>query len=60
MLVTESGMVISVKPVQPENAELPMLVTESGMVISVSPTTAIVQLVALPPMQAFDTDSQAA
>ena len=34
MLVTESGMVIEVRPVQPEKAWLPMLVTESGMVMS--------------------------
>ena len=38
MLVTELGIVISVSPVQPENAELPILVTELGIVISVSPT----------------------
>ena len=37
MLVTLSGMVTLVKPVQPENAELPMLVTLSGMVTLVKP-----------------------
>ena len=35
MLVTLSGMVIEVKPVQLEKAPLPMLVTLSGMVIEV-------------------------
>ena len=35
MEVTELGMVISVKPVQPENALLPMEVTELGIVIAV-------------------------
>ena len=37
MLVTPSGMVIEVKPVQPEKAEEPMLVTLFGMVIEVKP-----------------------
>ena len=37
MLVTLLGMVIVVKPVQPENAELPILVTPLGMVIEVKP-----------------------
>lgn len=37
MLVTLSGMVIDVNPVQPEKAELPMLVTLSGMVMAVKP-----------------------
>ena len=35
MLVTLSGMVIEVREVQPEKAELPMLVTLSGMVTDV-------------------------
>ena len=35
MLVTLSGMVIDVNPVQPEKAELTMLVTLSGMVMAV-------------------------
>ena len=33
MLVTLSGIVMDVKPVQPEKAESPMLVTLSGMVM---------------------------
>jgi hypothetical protein len=37
MLVTLSGIVISVSPVHPENALTPMLVTPSGIVIPVSP-----------------------
>ena len=37
MLVTELGMVTLVKPLQSENAELPMLVTELGMVTEVRP-----------------------
>ena len=37
MLVTESGIVTLVRPLQPENAEDPMLVTESGIVTLVSP-----------------------
>ena len=37
MLVTLSGIVIEVKPVHHENAELPMLVTLSGIVIEVKP-----------------------
>jgi hypothetical protein len=37
MLVTLSGMVIEVKPVQPEKAEAPILVTLSGIVIEVKP-----------------------
>ncbi len=32
MLVTEFGMLMFVKPVQPQNELLPMLVTELGMV----------------------------
>ena len=36
MLVTESGIVTELSPVQPEKAELPMLVTESGIVTEVS------------------------
>ena len=37
MLVTLSGIVTDVIPVQPENAELPMLVTLSGIVTLVRP-----------------------
>ena len=37
MLITLSGIVIEVKPVQPENAEPPILVTLSGIVIEVKP-----------------------
>ena len=37
MLVTLSGMVIDVRPLQPEKAELLILVTLSGMVIDVRP-----------------------
>ena len=37
ILVTELGMVMSVKPVQPLNALAAMLVTELGMVMSVRP-----------------------
>ena len=35
MLVTLSGMVMEVKPLQPEKARSPMLVTLSGMVTEV-------------------------
>ena len=35
MVVTELGMVISVRAEQPSNAPFPMFVTELGMVISV-------------------------
>ena len=35
MLVTQSGMVIEVREVQPQKAESPMLVTLSGMVTEV-------------------------
>ena len=34
MTVTEFGIVIFVRPVQPENAELPISVTELGMTTS--------------------------
>ena len=37
MLVTLLGMVIEVKPEQPEKAEFPMLVTLLEMVIEVKP-----------------------
>ncbi len=37
MLVTELGMSMFVRPVQPLNAELPMLVTELPMVTLVRP-----------------------
>ena len=37
MLVTLLGMVMEVRLLQPEKAELPMLVTPSGMVIEVRP-----------------------
>ena len=37
MLVTPSGMVTDVKPLQSRKAELPMLVTLSGMVTDVKP-----------------------
>ena len=37
MLVTLSGMVMEVKPVQYEKAYSPMLVTLSGMVTEVKP-----------------------
>ncbi len=37
MLVTESGIVIEVKPLQPSNAEFPMLVTELPIVTEVKP-----------------------
>ena len=37
MLVTFSGIVTSVKPLQPLNAELPMFVTLPGSVTSVKP-----------------------
>ena len=36
MLVTESGIVTLVSPLQPSNASDPMLVTESGIVTLVS------------------------
>ena len=37
MLVTDSGMVIEVKPVQPEKTPLLILVTDSGIVTEVKP-----------------------
>ena len=37
MLVTLFGIVIDVRPLQPENAELPILVTLLGIVIDVRP-----------------------
>ena len=37
ILVTPSGIVIEVKPVQAEKADSPMLVTPSGIVIEVKP-----------------------
>ena len=37
MIVTLLGMVIVFRPLQPENALVPMLVTLSGMVTEVSP-----------------------
>ena len=37
MLVTLSGIVTLVKPLQPSNAPLPMLVTLSGIVMLVKP-----------------------
>ena len=37
MLLTLLGIVIDVKPVQPENALSPMLVTPSEIVIEVKP-----------------------
>ena len=38
MLVTLSGMVMLVSPLQPENASSPMLVTLLGIVTLVSPS----------------------
>ena len=37
MLVTPLGIVIEVKPLQPENAPPPMFVTPSGIVTEVKP-----------------------
>ena len=37
MLVTLSGIVMLVRPVQPRNAQAPMLVTLSGIVMLVRP-----------------------
>ena len=37
MLVTPSGIVMLLRPLQPENALPPMLVTPSGIVMLVSP-----------------------
>ena len=37
MLVTLSGIIALVNPVQPSNAELPMLVTLSGIITLVKP-----------------------
>ena len=37
MLVTESGIVTDVRPLQPRNAMSPMVVTESGIVTDVRP-----------------------
>ena len=37
MLVTLSGMMIDIKPVQSEKVQSPILVTLSGMVIDVKP-----------------------
>ena len=37
MLVTDEGMVMLVKPVQPLNARSPMLVTDEGMLMLVRP-----------------------
>jgi hypothetical protein len=37
MLVTELGIVIEAKPLQPKNALFPMLVTELGIVTEVKP-----------------------
>ena len=37
MLVTPDGIDISVNPLQPENAELPMLVTPDGILNDVNP-----------------------
>ena len=37
MLVTELGMVMEVRPLQPLKASLPMLVTELGMVVFLHP-----------------------
>ena len=37
MVVTPSGIVIEVKPVQPENARIPMEVTLEGIVTEVKP-----------------------
>ena len=37
MLVTELGMVMEVRPLQPSKAKSPMLVTELGMVTEVRP-----------------------
>ncbi len=38
MLVTEFGIVIEVKPLQPSKAEFPMLVTEFGIIVFLQPT----------------------
>ena len=38
MLVTESGITMLVKLLQPENADEPMLVTESGITVFWHPT----------------------
>ncbi len=48
MLVTLSGMVTLVKPVQPENAEAPILVTLSGIVTLVKPVQPLKADAAIP------------
>ena len=37
MLVTDEGIVMEVKPLQPKNACSPMLVTDEGIVMEVKP-----------------------
>ena len=52
MLVTLEGMVMLVRPVQLENADLPMVVTLSGMVMLVRPKQPSNEL--LPMLVTFD------
>ena len=38
MLVTDSGTVIAVRPIQPEKASLPILANDSGSIIDIKPS----------------------
>ena len=37
MVVTDEGMVMDIRPVQPEKALPPMVVTDEGMVMDIRP-----------------------
>ena len=53
MLVTESGMVMLVKALQPENADHPMLVTESGITVFSLPAISVLSAVLMIALQLF-------
>ena len=53
MLVTDEGMVMLVKPVQPENADSPMVVTELGMVVFLQLATSVLVAVSMMALQSL-------
>ena len=51
MLVTLSGMVILVRLLQPEKAELPILVTLVGIIVFIQPAINVLVLVSMMALQ---------
>jgi len=51
MVVTELGMLMAVRLVQPKNAQLPMEVTELGMVVFMQPAINVLVAVSIMALQ---------